>query len=168
MLDVGRAPAAIRAAVLALKAADRTLRTDINRATRETMNPVWRGLIEGNATNRRDSAILAKGAKIKAGNPPAGQAATSRRPLRGGLSPVDHWQALEFGADREKTSTYTRKSKNGGTHQVTRHASRQLPPRIRSGRVVYPAVADIGPRLASLWVQIIVRKYHDAAEEASS
>lgn len=168
MLDVARAPEALRAAVLALKAASRDLRTDINRATRETMNPVWKSLVEQRATSARDRAILGKGARIKAGNPPAGQAATSRRALRGGLSPVDNWQAIEFGADRERVTTYDRRSKNGGSHTVTRHTARQLPPRIRSGRVVYPAVADIGPRLASLWVSIIVRKYHDAAEKGSS
>lgn len=165
MIDVGRAPAQVRAAVLALKRAGRDLRSDINKATRAEMTPVWKSLVESAARTSQDTAVLAKGARIKAGNPPAGQAATSRRALSGGLKPADNWQSIEFGADRNKTSTYTRKSKNGGSHQVTRHASKQLPQRIRTGRVVYPALAQIGPRLASLWVQIIVRKYAEAAEE---
>lgn len=38
------------------------------------------------------------------------------------------------------------------------------PRREPKGRVVYPAFADIAPRMVSLWVQIVVKSYHDAAE----
>lgn len=167
MLDVGDAPREVRAAVLALRRADRDLRSKINRATRETLSPVWRGLVQNNAYRRRDGAILAKGARIKAGNPPAGIAASSRRPLSGGLVPGDQWAPFEFGGDRSKVTTYTRLSPRGRSHQVRRHTARQLPPRSRQGHVVYPAVAEIAPRAASLWVQLIVRAYLDAAEETN-
>lgn len=157
----------LRAVVLALKAADRDLRSDINRATRETLNPVWRGLVDVNATYRRDQAVLAKGTRIKAGNPPVAVAASSRRKLRGGLVPAEQWHAHEFGADREATATYQRRSPKGTVHTVTRHTRRQLPPRYRKGRVVFPAFAEFAPRAVSLWVQLIVRKYNEAAEQAS-
>lgn len=165
MLDVGDAPREIRAAALALRGADRNLRSDINKATREVMSPVWKALVQARADRRRDQKVLATGARIKAGNPPAAVAATSRRRLRGGLVPGEQWAALEFGANRDKTTTYTRRSKTGGTHQVTRHAARQLPPRRRTGHVIYPAVKEIAPRMVSLWVQTIVRKYYEAAEK---
>lgn len=166
MLDVGRAPAAIRAAVLALKAADRGLRSEINKATRTTMTPVWKDLISTRARTSQSKKVLNAGVRIKAGNPPAGVAASSKRKLRGGLVPADSWQAIEFGAP-DKVTTYTRKSRNGGTHEVTRHTTRQLPTRAPKGHVVYPAVKAFVPRLVSLWVQTIVRTYYDAAEEAS-
>lgn len=166
MLDVGHAPAAIRAAVLALKAADRGLRSDINKATRVVMSPVWKELITRRSRTRRDRAVLAKGVRIKAGNPPAGIAANSSRALRGGLVPGQQWQVFEFGADPGRVTTYDRKSRNGGTHKVTRHTTRQLPGVSRTGHVVYPSLKAFVPRLVSLWVQTIVRTYHDAAEEA--
>lgn len=154
----------LQAAVLAFKGADRDLQSEIRRATAQTMNPVWRGIVQVNATTARDTRVLAQGARIRPGNPPTAIAATSRRRLSGGLVPVQAWQAFEFGADRNATTTYTRRSPGGGTHQVTRRTKRQLPPRIRTGRVVYPAFAEIAPRMVSLWVQLVVKKYLDAAE----
>lgn len=164
MIDVGSAPAQLRAAVLAMKAADRDLKSTINKATRTVMSPVWRDAVAAGANRRRDQKVLATGARIKAGNPPAAVAATSRRRLRGGLVPGERWPVFEFGANRDKVTTYTRTSPNGTSHQVTRRTARQLPPRRRTGHVIYPAVKAVAPRVASLWVQIIVREYYDAAE----
>lgn len=149
-----------------MKSAGRELRNDINRATRAEMNPVWRSLVSLHSTYRRDGLVIARGARIKAGNPPVAVAATSKRPLSGGLVPAQDWHVIEFGAGaRERYTTYRRRSPNGGTHLVRRRTMRGLPRRIRSGRVAYPAVADIAPRMVSLWVQIIVRKYLEAAEK---
>jgi len=41
---------------------------------------------------------------------------------------------------------------------------RGLPSRTPKGRVVYQAFADVAPRIVSLWVQLVVKKYNDAAE----
>lgn len=161
MLSIGRAPAELRAVVLLFKAAPREIRNAINRDTRTVMNPVWRSLVASKARSRFDSQMLARGARIKAGNPPAAVAATSKRAVSGGLVPAEKWHAAEFGADRSKVETYTRKSPNGGTHKVTRHTARQLPARVKRGRVVYAAVAEIAPRAVSLWAHIIVRRIND-------
>jgi len=151
--------------VTALKAARRDIRNDIARGTREVMNPVWRQLVSERAFLRVDEKVLGTGVRIMAGNPPTLVAAASKRRLRGGLVPAEQWHALEFGADRDAVSTYTRRSRNGGTHQVKRrHTTRQLPARTRHGHVVFPAAREIAPRMAALWVQIIVRKFSDAAE----
>lgn len=160
----------LKASVLAMKAADRDLKRAINTATRETMNPVWRSLVTANLAGARapTSAVLDKGVRIAAGNPPVAKAAQSTRNVGHGgpLIPAKHYAALEFGAgDRNAYSTYTRKNRrSGGSHKVARRAMRGLPPRNRAGWVVYPAFAEIAPRMVSLWVQIIVKKYHDAAE----
>lgn len=164
MISAGDAPAEIQAAILAMKRVTRELKRDINRSTREVMNPVWKGLVSVNATTHMDTVVLAKGARIKAGNPPVAMAATSKRRLSGGLVPANQWQPFEFGAIRGSTTTYDRTSPKGTRHEVTRHTARQLPRRVPGGRVVYPALAEIGPRLASLWVQIIVKKVAEAAE----
>jgi hypothetical protein len=104
------------------------------------MNPVWRSLVDEHASSPIDKRVLAKGARVAAGNPPTAIAASSRRPLSGGFIPADDWPGREFGANRNATTTYTRRSPAGTTHQVTRHTRRQLPARNPSGRVVYAAV----------------------------
>lgn len=157
----------LRAVALAMKLIERDVRNAINRATRQTMTPVWRDAVAANARTGLDRRVVATGVRIAAGNPPALVAATSKRALRGGLVPVETWQAVEFGADREKVTTYSRRSPKGTQHQVTRHTARQMPQRRRGGRVAYPAVKQFAPRLAALWVQIVVRQIHEAAERGA-
>lgn len=155
----------LQAAVAGLKGARRDVRNTVNRATRATLSPVWKQEVESRVSRRADVRVF-KGARIVAGNPPYAVAATSKRALSGGLVPATGWQGLEFGAvDPGRVTTYTRRSAGGGTHQVTRHTARQLPRRFPKGRVVYPALGDLGPRLASLWVSVIVRVFNDAAEQ---
>lgn len=172
MLDVlDTAQREIRAVVLAFKAADREIKRDVNRRTRETMNPEWRALINERAAAAHSQLVgklLTPGAKITAGNPPRAVAATSTRPIgrTRRLRPATDYALAEFGAaNREAKSTYQRRNrKTPGTHKVTRHTMRGLPPRAARGRVVYPAFAQLAPRMVSLWVQTVVRAYHEAAE----
>ena len=161
MLTFGRAPAELRAVVYSLRRADRDLVRQVNKFTRSELNPVWRDEVKSRATTALDKAVIGKGVRIKAGNPPAALAAQSGRPLSGGLVPVDEWYAVELGADRSKVSTYQRATPSGGTARVRRHTSRQLPARSRSGRVALPAMAEIGPRLASLWAATVVRTIYE-------
>lgn len=160
--------AELRGAVLALKAVDRDVRNAINRQTRATLNPIWREEIgrRANGLPRVDQLVLARGQRVKAGNPIELTAASSRRPLSGGLVPNLRAKGFEFGTDnREATSTYRRKNRrNPGTHTVTRRTLRHLPRRTPSGRVVWPAAAEAVPRLTSLWVQTIVKTILDGIE----
>lgn len=163
-VSVGDAPAALRAAVLAMKRADSGVRRDVAARMRETMNPAWRQAVESRARTNMDARILGKGARIGGGNPPQLVAASSTRKLSGGIAPNTDWQAYEFGANREKTATYTTHSRKGKAYKVTRHTARQLPPRTARGRVLYPAAAEILPRVAAYFVQSVVRAFMDAAD----
>jgi len=158
----------LKAAVLAFKAADRDLRADINRATREKMNPVWRDVVQSRAAGQGGltSRMLGAGAKIAAGNPPVAKAAQSTRKVGRGLVPADDYGPWEFGVpNREKFTRYTRRNRvAGGSHKVRRRTMRGLPSKASGGRVVYPAWSEVAPRMVSLWVQLIVKTYHDAAE----
>lgn len=167
MLDVGRAPAELRAVARVLAAVDPELRRQLNRHTREALNPVWRGAVESKVRTPLDRAVLGKGARVKPGNPPAALAAQSSRPLRGGLVPVDDWYAVELGANRAKTTTYRRRSPGGKVHTVTRHTARQLPARVKGGRVALRAVREVAGRAASLWAATIVRTILDTVEKAT-
>jgi hypothetical protein len=155
----------LQAVALAFKAMDRSLARDLRRDTVKVMNPVWKSMVELNATSRMDTLVLAKGARIKGGNPPTMIAASSRRALSAGLVPVAAWAGFEFGSGRSRKTTYSRRNRrSGGSHQVTRNTTAQLPRRAPKGRVAHPAAKEIGPRLASLWVQTTVRRVHEAAE----
>jgi hypothetical protein len=153
---------ALQAAVLAFKVADRGLKKRINDATRQTLNQPWKQGITQRAATRLEQRVLVPGARIAAGNPPTFVAATSKRRLRGGLVPDVHGAAVEFGA-ADDTTTYDRRKPSGGTTSVTRHTARQLPRRRKTGPVMDTA-GELGGRAASLWVQLIVKTYYDAAE----
>lgn len=156
----------LRAAGFALKLVERDVRNSINRSMRSTMNQVWRGAVAERARTPLDRRVLNTGVRVAPGNPPTLYAAGSTRPLPGGLVPATQFYAVEFGADRDNFTTYERRSPKGGTHTVhNRRTSRQLPARRRQGRVVYPAAAELAPRLASLYVQTIVRGIYEAVEE---
>ena len=155
---------ALQAAVLALKAMDRTLRSDINRETKRMLDPVWKSAVAGNATSELDRVVVVKGSRVKAGNPPIAVAASSRKALSGGLVPQDRWPIIEFGGTYNKVTTYQSTSPKGRKYSVTRHTARQLPARQRSGRVAYKALAQVTPRVVSLWVQMIVAKTYEAIE----
>jgi hypothetical protein len=159
----------LKAVVLAFARLQNTVKNEINKATRSTLNPIWQGEVRQNVRTRMDAKVVAAGVRVKAGNPPVLQAAQSVRAIDGRLRPADDWQGWEFGSSsRSATTTYTRKSKKGGTHKVTRHTMAQMPPMRRQGRVAYPAMAETVPRIAALWVQTVVRVVHEAAEGKSS
>lgn len=155
------------AVALGLKLVPRDVRNDINRTTRASLNPEWRESVNYYASSNMDKKVLAKGARIKPGNPVILTAATSNKALSGGLVPNSIVsRAFEFGAgDREEIVGYSRRNRSGaGSHEVRRRTRRQLP-RQNTGRVVYRAAGEMLPRLTSLWVQIIVRKIYEAHKE---
>jgi hypothetical protein len=153
----------LKAVALALKAMDKQTRRDIDRETRK-LTPDWSKAVAARARSRMDAAVFGKGARVVAGNPARLVAATSRRALPGGggFTADEHGRALEFGAAQRKESrSYSR----DGSKPFTRHTNTGLPAPNRRGRVVYPAFADVAPRITSLWVQITVRNIHKALEE---
>lgn len=155
------------AVVYGLKLVPRDVRNRISRDTRSTLKPIWQQELASHlaGANTFTSRMIGKGL-VSGGNPPIMRAATSRRPLRpGGLSPDEEGYLAEFGGRSTLYSRYTRKSANGGRHEVRRRTMLGLPPTIRRGRVVYPAAASVAPRMASLWVQTFVRAVHEALEE---
>lgn len=152
------------AASYALRRVDTELRREMTRNIRTVVNPIWRGAVRARGRRPVDDAVLVKGTRVNAGARPALVAASSRRPLRGGLIPRDDWHGFEFGRTSDRVETYTRPSPNGGRHTVTRHTMRQLPPRYANGRVLYKAVAEVGPRIFSLWAQTAIRTVFDALE----
>lgn len=163
-VSVGDAPAALRASVLALKVADREIRSDISKRMRGTMSPVWKSEVTQNLTGagRMEARMLVPGTRIAAGNPPALVAASGNRKIGRGLTANRNAAGFEFGAS---DATRRQRSGRGPNKTYTRHVMRHLPARNRKGRVVYPAAAEVLPRVASFWAQSVIRAFMDAVEE---
>jgi hypothetical protein len=155
-----------QAVTLALKAASKELRTAINRATRDTVGPIWKEEVNARAgAHVMANKVLTKGARVAAGNPARAVAGSSRKALSGGLIPDQANRAFEFGStNRESKSTY-RSRRGGKSFNVTRRTRRQLPPFRKGGYVVFPAWRKTAPRMVSLYTQLIMKKVYEAFGE---
>ena len=156
----------IRTAILAYKQLSRDLRRELNAEVRD-FSDLWKHEIAARSRGDIDSRVFTGGARIKAGNPPVFLAANSKRKVtrsRPGIVPIRHWRGYEYGANPRR-STYARRSKNGGSHQVTRQANRHLPPPSRTGRTLGPAVRELIPMIAQRWAKMTIAKFLDALEE---
>lgn len=153
-----------RLATTALRAVEPAVRRTVTAQVRTVVNPIWRESVEAHGSTRMDVVVLRAGARVAAGARPALSSATSRRLLRGGLMPAESWRAFEFGARRNVRETY--RGRRGSTRfDVTRRTRRQLPPVTKGGRVLYPAVTDALPRVASLWAQTAIFHVFEALRE---
>lgn len=157
---VGSAPAELRAAVLAMKRADKVVRRDVANRMRETMNPAWRSEVTSSAGGGMQGAMLTAGVRIAAGNPPQLVAGNSSRRVGRGLIPSRNWAGYEYGADHRSTRTVT--SSKGTRYR--RHVMNHLPTRQAQGRVLEPAAGRILPRVAAYWAQSVVKAFMDAVD----
>lgn len=161
-------PRELRAAVLAMKRADKAVKGEISQQLRATMSPEWETMLAQHLTGLPQEKMLMAGARIAAGNPPTIVAANSKRRFGRALIPAEDWTAWEYGASDKSPSTYDRRNRNGnGTHTVTRNIRGGLPAYRRDGRVIGPAVKRFLPRVCAFWVQTVVRAFMDAAEARS-
>jgi len=159
----------LQGTIAALKTMPAEISKWIRQVTKAEMQPEWqRGVVE-HARTRLDHRVLADTARMSVSNQNVSlKSASVGKSLSGGLQPKLDYGAIEFGTDREQTSTYTATSRKGKRYTVhNRHTRHQLPPRVRNGRVVYPTASDLIPRLASLWVQTTVRTFYEVWEKAA-
>lgn len=157
--------------MVALRSIDADARKRLNASTRTVVNPIWQGAVKSRASTPMDSKVLATGSRVAVGARPALVAASSTRPLRGGFVPgrVRAWAAWEFGSDAQALKrTYQTRSRRGRAYEMTRRTRRQVPHRAQDGRVLYPAVADTGPRVFALWAQTTIRSIFEAFEKGAS
>ncbi len=155
MLDVQKSRE-LQAALLAMKSVDRSVRNDINKTARTRLKPIWTEALSFNARDRMSQAVIVKGSRVAVtARQVRLMAATSRRPLRGGLVPDQQWTNVEFGAnDRKKT--FKQRSRRGRTYERTATINRQFPQRSKNGRIAFDAASHTGTQLVALWVHSIV------------
>jgi hypothetical protein len=158
VLDVSKSPE-LQAAIYAMKSADRDLRLNIYATARERMVPLWVPELEKRSATDFDRAVIVKGARVSVGTEGFNVlAATSGKALSGGFVPNLQWYADEFGARRHKV-TFEQRSPLGTRYQVTKTVGRQLPGRVKDGRIGFAAASAVGTKLVAVWVTSIVDDY---------
>lgn len=155
-IDV-RGSDALQDIVLAINQSDREVQRVIRTYTKSELTRPWLEAINQRASTTLERRVISATATVSVSNQNVRiQAAAKGRKLSGGLDPKTDFPAVEFGANRGKTTTYTRKGS-----RVKRHTARQMRPRKKGGYVFYPAAGEMIPRLARLWVQTVVKVYGD-------
>lgn len=155
MLDI-RGSRELQATVLSLRAAQRTIRTGINKNVRAKINPLWRGELAQRAHTPLEQLVVASGARATASDRGVTlYAATSRRPLSGGLVPSDNPWGVELGAHRRRVEV-SQRSRSGRTYRRPLTVGAQFKPRQRDGMVAMDAASETGTRVVALWVHTVV------------
>jgi len=148
----------LQAALLAIASVPREVRAQIRRHTKAMAQPGWQEGLRQRAVSKLDDKVLVRSARV--------QVRDSNVVLRSGA--VGKLKAItkpvEFGADRDAWTVYQGR-RGAKPFKVKRHTSRQLAWHRSGGRVVYPTAEELIPRFASLWVQTIIRTFHEALEK---
>lgn len=155
----------LQAAIIAMRQTDKAILTNIRKYTRGVIVPEFQKSMAQHAHTNLEHRVLVRNARATVSN----QNITLRagkvgKQLSGGLMPSRDAHAVEFGGNREKQTSYSARSRKGKSFQVTRRTQAQLRPRNRKGYVFYPTAAEMIPRIASLWVQTIVRTIAEGLE----
>lgn len=156
----------LQGVILAMKGFERELAKQIRQVTKSVVLPEWQKAVAAKAKTQLESRVLSVTARVAVSDQNVTlKSAQVGRALSGGLKPSENYSAAEFGANREAKTTYTARSRKGKSFSVTRRTQAQLMPRRKAGYVVYPAIAEIVPRIASLWVQTTVRTFYELIEK---
>jgi hypothetical protein len=140
-----------------LQGIEAVLSKQIEESTK-TIEPEWKRLLARSASTKLEkrtigstgtATVIENGIRLEAGK--SGSLAFLSGPA-------------EYGATREKKSTYKRRSRKGGSHAVTRHTTRQFRTYKKTGYVFAPAVKAIVPKLAKAWTEALGVSINDTIE----
>lgn len=152
-LDVKKSPA-LSATVQVMTTMPREAAKAVRAYSKAVITPEWKkGLATRSPSQLHSSRLVGpsaayisdRGVKLVAGSNAAG------------MFPRE----TEFGAYREDFNTYRRKGA-----AVTRRTQRQFWNYTKGGRVVFPTVENIIPRVGALWVQTVYRSVAEVIEKA--
>jgi hypothetical protein len=161
--------AELQALIVAMRGLDSAVAKQVRRVTKGIIEPVWKSEIASRVRGVFQTRVLSDTARVAVSNQNVTlKSAHIGRSLSGGRKPSELMHAAEFGADRSHTKTYGAKSRKGTRFTVNdRHTRNQFKSRKKTGYVVYQAVAEVIPRIASLWVQTYVRTTHEEIEKVT-
>lgn len=162
-LDI-RGSRELQATVLAIRGAERTVRLDINREARGRISPLWKSEVTGRARTELEQRVIGAGVRATASDRGVTfYAATSRRPLKGGLIPADQWQGSEYGATTKRLPAVRQRSRSGKPYTRPLLVNVQYRDRSPRGRVAMPSASQVGTKLVALWVETTVDAFRSIA-----
>lgn len=154
----------LQATLVAMKVLPAEVRKQTRKFTKALVDGEWqKGLQQRAVTPLQTRTLVTTATSAVSDRNVALKSATKGRVGRGIPSSVLA-KGAEFGADINAYSRYQRRSPKGKVHTVTRRTTKQFGHFRRDGRVVYPTAHDILPRVASLYVQTLLRTAAEAFE----
>jgi hypothetical protein len=154
----------LQALILSVRQADKDVQKEIRQRTKPMIQAEWKKALAENAMTRVESIALVDSARVAVSNQNVKlKSGGLARKLSGGARVFEISKQAEFGAAL-KTIRYQGR-RGSKSFPVERTAGGQFRYENKKGYVVYPAAAEIIPRLASLWVQTAVRTFHEALEK---
>ena len=133
----------LQGTILLMRGAGREVAKEIRGRTKSVIDPVWKDAVKLNASTTLERQVLAATARTAISDQNVTLSVASvGKALKGGAKPVDIVAGVEFGSKNYK----------------------QFKGRNRKGYVVMPAVADVIPRIASLWIQTVVKTFYEILE----
>lgn len=144
----------------AVRELPKEVNTVIRKHTKMAADPIWRESVRGHVVDRMQTRVLSDTARVATTDSNVLLRSGGVGKLSSGTPASLLAPATEWGADPStKIGSHTKTGK-----PYTRRRGRQFNlPRSR-GYVVNPAARDSIPRLASLWVQTVIRTTHEIFE----
>lgn len=154
--------------LLALKVLPRELTKQTRKFTKQLVDKEWKAGLAKRAVTPIQRAVLVRTAVSSVTPTNVSLKSATKGKVSSGTPSQVLASGAEFGADMDRYSRYTRRSPKGRTHTVTRRTARAFGwHRGRDGRVVFPTAQDIAPRVASIYVQTLLRTTAEALEEGA-
>lgn len=150
----------------------RNLDRDTKKANRQHLKPMaeqaWKQQLAQHADTRLEQRVLVDSGRVRVSDQNVRLTSASlSRSLTGGLKPSESYGPVEFGADPRPGAKETATSTRGKKFQRNRDPHRPFKRPNRRGNVVFPAAANVIPRVLAMYVQTFVRSIHEALEGKS-
>lgn len=154
--------------LLALKTVPKETAKMTRKYTKEMVDKEWKAGLAKRAVSPIQRAVLVRTAVSSVTPTNVIMKSATKGKVSSGTPSQVLASGAEFGADMDAYSKYTRRSPKGKTHQVTRRVNRAFGwHRGREGRVVFPTAQDLAPRIASLYVQTLLRTTAEILEKGA-
>lgn len=143
----------LRANALLLRGMEQKARTQVNKQTLKVARPVWADAVRAASRTRAEQSVLAQDTGVRVRQWGVVLRAGNRALVFGPTSDLS--KAVEFGANRFLVNDV-----QGRRGTFKRRTQRQFVSTRPKGPV-YSAVAEVYPRLLSLWIQTTIRTFYE-------
>lgn len=158
----------LQATLLAFRILPKEVTSLTRKYTKQLVDAEWQKGLNARAATPLQRAVLARTATSSVTNSQVSMKSATKGFVgrsRGEKTPASELAGgAEFGANIGLYTKYQRRSKNGGTHQVSRRTMRHFGYFRKGGRVVFKTGEDLAPRIASMYVQTLLRTTAEAFE----